>query len=110
MTASLLNKAKSPFIVFGGQKIFKRDGKALNEAGTFAGSLTFLDDSIRKFIENTIFLSLLEYTSLNVAKNLSFLDIGYVESGKTADIVIWNPQKSWEIHTTIINGKIIFRR
>jgi N-acetylglucosamine-6-phosphate deacetylase len=108
-----LNSAKEDSVTFAGQKIFRKEGKAVNADGTFAGSLIFLDTALNNLIHWKLagLLEFLKFASSNVAKNLGIDDLGCIDKGKTADIVIWNKNNnSYKVDTTIINGKIAFNR
>lgn len=108
-----LNNADSNEIIFGGQKIYNKDGKAVNKDGTFAGSLVFLDTVLKNLIEWKLsdLSGFLKFASLNVANNLGFDDLGYIDKDKTADIVIWNKEgNNYTVDTTIINGKIAYNK
>lgn len=93
--------------IFGGQKIFKKGGIAVNEAGNFAGSLMFLDAVIRKNLAIASFSKLLTYCVLNPAQNLKLKDTGYLAKGMNADITLWNTS-SLEIKSTFTNGHQVF--
>jgi len=108
-----LNKAKQDSVIFGGQQIFRKEGKAVNTDGTFAGSLVFLDTVLKNLLQwkFTDLSGFLKYASLNVAQNLGIPDSGFIDIGKTADIVIWNKRgNTYDVDTTIINGQIAFSR
>ena len=106
-----LNQASSASIIFGGQRIFKKDDKAVNSDGTLAGSLVFLDSAFRNlFAAGIIDLAkFLKFASLNVAQHLRMNDLGYIGKNQTADLVLWDEKKNFQVNTTIINGQIAFR-
>ena len=107
-----LNSAKEDSVIFGGQRIYRKEGKAVNSYGTFAGSLIFLDSALNNLVEWKLadLSEFLKFASLNVAQNLGIDDLGFIDKDKTADIVIWNKDNnSYKVDTTIINGKIAFK-
>jgi N-acetylglucosamine-6-phosphate deacetylase len=106
-----LNNAKDNEILFGGQKIYNKGGKAVNAEGTMAGSLVFLDTVLKNLIDWKLsdLSGFLKFASLNVANNLGFNDLGYIDKDKTADIVLWSKDNNnYIVDTTIINGKIAY--
>jgi N-acetylglucosamine-6-phosphate deacetylase len=102
-----LNKAKVDNLEFGGYQISKKDNKAVNDSGTMAGSIMFLDEMFQKLQkENLLNLNdFIGYSSLNPSINLGFSDRGFIKEGCLADIVLWN-KESFEILLTIIDGQI----
>ncbi|MDD3012298.1 MAG: N-acetylglucosamine-6-phosphate deacetylase [Candidatus Gastranaerophilales bacterium] len=106
-----LNNAQEDSVIFGGQRIFRKEGKAVNSYGTFAGSLIFLDAALNNLVEWKLanLSEFLMFASFNVANNLGQDELSFIDKGKTADIVIWNRDNdSYKVDTTIINGKIAF--
>jgi N-acetylglucosamine-6-phosphate deacetylase len=97
-----LNRSPQDNVIFGGQKIFRREGKAVNENGTFAGSLSFLDDNLRKNINKIKLADFLTYASLNPAKNLCLNTKGVVAKAFDADIILWD--SALNIKKVFING------
>ena len=107
-----LNMAKSDSVLFGGQQIYRKEGKAVNSEGTFAGSLIFLDSALRNFADGSIneLSKYIGFLTHNSADNLGYENLGYIAKDYIADIVIWNPDKNFETVTTIINGKIAYKK
>ena len=105
-----LNQADADSIIFGGQKIFKENNKAVNSEGTLAGSLMFLDSALKNQANLAVssFSDLLKFASLNVCTNLGRHDLGFIDAGKYADLVLWN-MTNYRINMTIINGQIAFK-
>ena len=105
-----LNKAESDTIMFGGQQIYNKDGKAVNAEGTFAGSLMLLNSIIKQphNLKLAGFEKLIKFSSSNVADNLGLENRGYIKANNKADLVIWD--KDYTVNTTIINGHIAFIR
>lgn len=93
----------------GGQPVIKTGIQCLLEDGTIAGSVLKLNQAVKNLFENT---------SLNVAQAVACAtinparalhedgEIGSIEVGKRADIIIFDEQ--FEIKKTILEGKIRF--
>ena len=116
-----LNQSSENHIIFGGQKIYRQNKRrendsaslqglnsfiAVNENGTFAGSLSFLDENLRKNITKINFSNFLTFASLNPAKNLELKTKGFIDKGFDADLVLWD--ENFQIKQTLINGLIAF--
>ncbi len=99
-----LSHSHDDYIIFGGHKVYKRDNKAVNEHGTFAGSLSLLDEVLRKNINKISFSDFLMFSSLNPAKNLGLSSKGHIAKGYDADLVIWN--EDFSVKKAIIGGII----
>jgi N-acetylglucosamine-6-phosphate deacetylase len=101
-----LNQHIEDYIIFGGQKIYKINNQAVNETGTFAGSLSFLDENLRKNLDKISFSDFLMFSSLNPAKNLGLKTKGFIDKGFDADLVLWD--ENYQVKQTIINGEIAY--
>ena len=101
-----LNQSIEDHIIFGGQKIYRIKTQAVNENGTFAGSLSFLDENLRKNIEKISFSDFLMFASLNPAKNLGLATKGFIDKDFDADLVLWD--ENFQIKHTIIGGLIAY--
>ncbi|OGH94409.1 MAG: N-acetylglucosamine-6-phosphate deacetylase [Candidatus Melainabacteria bacterium GWA2_34_9] len=101
-----LNYSTEDHIIFGGQKIYRINDQAVNENGTFAGSLSFLDENLRKNIEKINFSDFLMYSSLNPAKNLGLKTKGFIDKDFDADLVLWD--ENFQVKQTIIGGLIAY--
>lgn len=97
-----LNQSTEDSIIFGGQQIYRKNNKAVNKDGTFAGSLSFLDENLRKNIKKISFSDFLIFASQNPAKNLKLKTKGFIDKNFDADLVIWD--ENLLIKQTIING------
>ena len=54
------------------------------------------------------FSEFLKFATINVAQNLNRDDLGYIEIGKTADLVLWKDfNNTPQVVMTIINGNIV---
>lgn len=104
-----LNNAKTESIIFGGQEIFRKNNKAVNQDGTLAGSLIFLDSCVKNITNWNLssFSNALKFSSLNIAQNLGKDDLGYIDKDKIADLIIWDNN---QISITLINGQIAYKK
>jgi len=101
-----LNQSIEDHITFGGQKIYRIKNQAVNENGTFAGSLSFLDENLRKNIDKINFSDFLMFASLNPAKNLKLATKGFIDKDFDADLVLWD--ENFQVKHTIIGGLIAY--
>lgn len=94
--------------VLGKQKVIVKDGKALLEDGTIAGSSSNLFDEFKNLLRFGIpFESALKSCSANPAKVLGVYDkCGSIEEGKNADIIFLDA--SMNLKHVMIKGKMIF--
>ena len=94
----------------GGQPVHKEGIKCLMDDGTIAGSVLKLNEAVYNLYENSD-LELYEAVncaSLNVAKALGEdKEIGSLEEGKRADIVI--ADEKFSVKTTILGGEIRYK-
>jgi len=97
-----LNQSVEDYMIFGGQKISRINNKAVNENGTFAGSLSFLDDNLRKNINKISFADFLMFSAFNPAKNLGLTTKGFIKNGFVADLIFWD--ENFHVKQTIISG------
>ena len=95
----------------GGQSVYKEGIKCLMPDGTIAGSVLRLNEAVRNLYENTELeiYEAVNCASLNIAKALGEdSEIGSLESGKRADIIITDGK--FNVDTTILGGEIKYRR
>jgi N-acetylglucosamine-6-phosphate deacetylase len=95
----------------GGQDVTVKDGKALLENGTLAGSILKMKDSIQNMIQFTgiSLLDAIQLASVNPAKQMGVYDRkGSLAPGKDADIVILDEYN--EVFTTFCRGKIAYKK
>ncbi len=100
-----LNRNYREYIMFGGQRIYRKNNKAVSDNGVFAGSLSFLDDNLRKNINKISFSDFLTFASLNPAKNLGLNSKGLIKTGYDADLVLWD--ENFHVRKTFIKGIIL---
>lgn len=92
----------------GGQKVIVKDGHALLEDGTIAGSSTNLMECVRKLVKdmNIPLGTAVKFASVNPAKSIGIYDrFGSIDTGKIADIVILD--HDLRIVHIIKNGKLV---
>ena len=91
----------------GGLAVVVRDGAArLKEGGALAGSALLFNEGVRN-LANLIPLPLhqiVKTTSWNQARSLGLPDVGKLEPGFFADIVLLNPDFS--VWKTLVNGEV----
>ncbi|MBT2737453.1 N-acetylglucosamine-6-phosphate deacetylase [Bacillus sp. ISL-7] len=95
----------------GGQEVTVRNGKAVLEDGTLAGSILKLGHAVKNIIAYTScpLEDAIEMASVNPAKQLNMYDRkGSIAVGKDADIVILDEQL--EVYMTLCHGAIAFNR
>lgn len=95
----------------GGQPVIVKDHTARLKNGVIAGSVLKMNHAVKNF-KDTSGLSLpevIKMATINPALELGVYDeFGSISVGKQADLIIFNDQI--EIMTTIINGKVVYRR
>lgn len=106
-----INRHSEDSLLFGGQKIYRKDNKAVNAEGTFAGSTMFLDDIIRynSTLGYTNVGSIYNFATKNIAENLRLNNIGTIKAENTADIVLWN-KTDMTVSSTFINGQMVYQQ
>lgn len=95
----------------GGQEVTVKNGKAVLEDGTLAGSILKLGHAVKNIISYTgcSFDDAIEMASVNPAKQLNMYDRkGSIAVGKDADIVILDEQL--EVYMTLCRGALAFKR
>jgi len=95
----------------GGQEVAVKDGKAVLEDGTLAGSILKLGQAVKNIISYTdcSLDEAIEMASVNPAKQLNIYDRkGSLTVGKDADIVILD--ENMEVYMTFCRGAIAFKK
>ncbi|SMQ65996.1 N-acetylglucosamine-6-phosphate deacetylase [Bacillus sp. OV166] len=95
----------------GGQEVTVKNGKAILEDGTLAGSILKLGHAVKNIIAYTgcPLEDAIEMASVNPAKQLNIYDRkGSIAVGKDADIVILDEEM--EVYMTLCHGAIAFNR
>ncbi|WP_400246588.1 N-acetylglucosamine-6-phosphate deacetylase [Niallia sp. JL1B1071] len=93
----------------GGQKVIVRDGKALLENGSLAGSTLKMNDAIKNMMNFTgcTLKDVIQMASYNPAKQIGVLDKkGSIAKGKDADLVVLDEKH--QVILTICNGQIVY--
>jgi len=101
MRAALLGDGESEL---GGQKVFVRGPRATLADGTLAGSVLAMNAALRNFKVNTgaPIWKVVAMVTLNPARELGLNKIGSLETGKMADLTIFD--QDFKIKQTFING------
>jgi N-acetylglucosamine-6-phosphate deacetylase len=95
----------------GGQEVTVKNGKAVLEDGTLAGSILKLGHAVKNIISYTgcSLEDAIEMASVNPAKQLNIYDRkGSIAVGKDADIVILDEEM--EVYMTLCRGALAFKR
>ncbi|WP_312095380.1 N-acetylglucosamine-6-phosphate deacetylase [Niallia sp.] len=93
----------------GGQKVIVKDGKALLENGSLAGSTLKMNDAINNMMNFTgcTLQDIVQMASYNPAKQIGILDKkGSIAKGKDADLVVLDENN--QVMLTICNGQIVY--
>ncbi|NCU17712.1 N-acetylglucosamine-6-phosphate deacetylase [Pallidibacillus pasinlerensis] len=94
----------------GGQKAIVRDGKALLEDGTLAGSILKMCDGVKRMytLEGVSMTDIIQMASVNPAKQIGVYDRkGSITVGKDADLLLVDDDLN--IRYTFCCGEIAFR-
>lgn len=91
----------------GGQRVWVKQGKALLEDGTIAGSVTNLHQELRNLLEYGVPMKeAIKAMTINPAVQLGVAgDTGSIEEGKYADLVVFD--RNYEICMVMVKGNII---
>jgi N-acetylglucosamine-6-phosphate deacetylase len=95
----------------GGQEVTVKNGKAVLEDGTLAGSILKLGHAVKNIISYTgcSLEDAIDMASVNPAKQLNIYDRkGSIAVGKDADIVILD--EKMEVYMTFCHGALAFHR
>ena len=93
----------------GGQEVFVKGELATLKDGTIAGSVATMNRCVKIFWENTgaELPQIIEMVTKTPAQELAlYEEVGSLESGKRADIVIFD--EDVQIHKTVIGGKVYY--
>jgi len=95
----------------GGQKVVVDDNSARLVDGTLAGSVLGLNLAVKNMLDKTDLKvnEAINMASLNAAKVIGIDDKkGSIKQGKDADIIIFD--EDLNIYTTVVEGKLVFKR
>jgi len=93
----------------GGQEVFVKGELATLKDGTIAGSVATMNRCVKIFWENTgaELPQIIEMVTKTPAQELAlYEEVGSLESGKRADIVIFDEEV--RVHKTVIGGKVYY--
>jgi len=96
---------------FGGQEVTVNHQKAINVDGVLAGSSQLVTTCVRNLVRwgLTDFATAIRFATANVANFLDEKDIGRIQEGHRANLVLWDA-KTLAIDTTFIDGKPVYQR
>jgi N-acetylglucosamine-6-phosphate deacetylase len=95
----------------GGQEVFVKDGKALLEDGTLAGSILKMGQAVKNMMDYTgcALEDVIVMASVNPAKQLNVYESkGSIAVGKDADIVILD--ENLDVYMSICRGAVAFKK
>lgn len=98
-------------VKFCGQEVTIRDGKAINQEGGLAGSTQLIGDCVRNLVRWNLlnFADAVQLATMNIAGFLNHPELGRIEAGGLADLVLWDKQ-DLSVQATFINGQQVYRR
>lgn len=93
-----------------GQRVVKKgDEMILKEEGVYAGSVLSMDKAVRNVHSLGFSLEeVFEMASLTPAREVGITDMGKIEVGKRADLVVLD--ENLEVYMTIVDGEICYKR
>lgn len=94
----------------GGQKVFVHHGEARLADGTLAGSIAPMNEVVHHFLENSRapLHEVIAMATANPARDLGvFEQLGSLEPGKLADIVLVSPD-DFQVKKTLIDGQVVY--
>lgn len=94
----------------GGQKVFVHHGEARLADGTLAGSIAPMNEVVHHFLENSKapLHEVIAMATANPARDLGvFEQLGSLEPGKLADIVLVSPD-DFQVKKTLIDGQVVY--
>ncbi|MFJ7661663.1 N-acetylglucosamine-6-phosphate deacetylase [Lysinibacillus sp. NPDC097162] len=96
----------------GGQKVIVKDGMAVLENGTLAGSVLKLSDALKKMLkycDDCTLEDVIKMTSTNPAKQLNLSDRkGIIKAGMDADLVVLN--NDYDVQMTFCRGILSYQK
>lgn len=96
----------------GGQKVIVKDGMAVLENGTLAGSVLKLSDALKnmlKYCDDCTLEDVIKMTSTNPAKQLNLSDRkGIIKVGMDADLVVLN--NDYDVQMTFCRGILSYQK
>jgi N-acetylglucosamine-6-phosphate deacetylase len=95
----------------GGQRVLVKNGKALLEDGTLAGSVLTMADAFKNILAftNCSVIEAVQMSSFNPAKQLGILERkGSLTEGKDADLVVLD--ENHDVYMTFCKGQLAYNR
>ena len=96
---------------FGGQSVTVEKQQTINHEGVLAGSSQLISDCVRNLVRWNLadFGTAIRFATANPAEFLGERELGRLEVGCFADLVLWNP-KTFTVETTFIQGEPVYQR
>lgn len=96
---------------FANQTITVQKQQTINQEGVLAGSSQLIPDCVRNLVRWHFndFPGAIRFATINPANFLGEYQLGRLEVGSLADVVLWNKQ-TLEAETTFINGQVVYQR
>lgn len=96
---------------FGGQSVCVQKQQTINHEGVLAGSSQLISDCVSNLVhwKLTDFANAIRFATANPAEFLGETELGRLEVGHFADLVLWNP-KTLSVETTFIQGEPVYQR
>jgi len=96
---------------FAGQETVVQKQQNINRDGVLSGSSSLITDCVRNLTRWNLtgFADAIQFTTLNPAVFLNEPQLGRLEPGCFADVVLWD-KNTLEVQTTLINGQTAYQR
>jgi N-acetylglucosamine-6-phosphate deacetylase len=93
------------------QHVIIREHQAINQEGHLAGSSQLVSDCVKNLVRWHLagFADAVQFTTLNPANFLGLDELGRIEPGCLADVVLWN-KDTLEVEATFINGQAVYQK
>ncbi len=103
--------AEGTRVRFSNQEVVIQGNRAVNQEGGLAGSTELISDCVRNLVHWNLlnFADAVQLATMNVANFLNHPELGRIEAGALADMVLWDKQ-TLAVEATFINGQQVFRR
>ena len=96
---------------FSKQNVVIQNRRVLNQEGGLAGSSQMVSDCVKNLANwhLTSFADAIQFATLNPATYLGFDELGRLEPGGLADVVLWNKQ-TLDVQAKFINGQLVYQK
>lgn len=93
------------------QHVVIRERQAINQEGHLAGSSQLVSECAKNLVRwhLTDFAQAVQFVTQNPAAYLGLDELGCIEPGCLADVVLWNKQ-TLEVEATFINGQVVYKK